>query len=279
VNTQDGPAPNVDVLWCDRCGRPGVVRHRALGDVRAAYELFCEQERDGPDARLFGMGDYYDGPPLDRAGYEAAVDGLVRRCRCGGAFRFTPAPATQPTSEQREGAFVKKNNIDMAVLGGVVERGRTDPGVFRMHKRIEGTWSFAEGMPAFTTTVAHGDRTTELAVDIAPGFGGAGLAPDPLQYMLAGLGACYAATVVTIAAMEGVGLTELRVVAEQDVDVSRVYEMGDGPLMEQISVTVKIGGDFDDDTLARWQQAAREKCPFAFTVINPVPLRTRVERM
>ena len=174
---------------------------------------------------------------------------------------------------------MKKNNIDMGILGGVVERGRTDPGVFRMHKRIEGTWSFAEGSPALTTTVTHGDRTTELAVDIAPGFGGAGLAPDPLQFMLSGLGACYAATVVTIAAMEGVELTWLRVVAEQDVDVSRVYDMGDAPLMEQISVTVKVGGDVDDGTLARWQQMAREKCPLAFTIINPVPLHTRVERI
>jgi uncharacterized OsmC-like protein len=174
---------------------------------------------------------------------------------------------------------MKRNNLDVAVLGSVVERGQNDPAVFRMHKRIEGTWSFAEGTPAFTTTVAHGTRTTELAVDIAPGFGGAGLAPDPLQYMLAGLGACYAATVVTVAAMEGVELLELRVVAEQDVDVSRVYDMGDAPLMEQISVTVKIGGEIDDETLARWQQDAREKCPFAFTIINPVPLLTRVERL
>jgi uncharacterized OsmC-like protein len=174
---------------------------------------------------------------------------------------------------------VKKNNIDMAVLGGVVERSRTDPGVFRMHKRIEGTWSFAEGKPAFTTTVTHGDRTTQLAIDIAPGFGGAGLAPDPLQFMLSGIGACYAATVVTVAAMEGAELTELRVVAEQDVDVSQVYDMGDAPLMEQISVTVRVGGDFDVATLARWEQAAREKCPFAFTVINPIPLHTRVERI
>jgi hypothetical protein len=91
VNAPDSPAPNVDVLWCDRCGRPGVVRHRDLGDTRAAYELFCEQEAMGPDARLFGMGDCYDGPALDRAAYEAAVEGLARRCACGGAFRFAQA--------------------------------------------------------------------------------------------------------------------------------------------------------------------------------------------
>ncbi len=174
---------------------------------------------------------------------------------------------------------MKRNNLDLSVLAGVMERGQQDPGVFKMHKRIEGAWSFVDGSPAFAAAVVHGNQTTVLAVDIAPGFGGTGLAPDPLQYMLTGLGACYAATVVTVAAMEGVEITELQVVAEQDVDVSRVYGMGDAPLMEQISVTVRVGGDVDDDMLARWQQAAREKCPFAFTIINAVPLHTSVERL
>lgn len=173
---------------------------------------------------------------------------------------------------------MRKNNLDLGVLAGVVERGRSDPGVFMMHKRVAGTWSFAEGIPAYTASMAHGDRTTSLSVDVAPGFGGSGLAPDPLQYMLTGLGACYAATVVTIAAVEGDDLTGLSVVAEQDVDVARVYDMGDGPLIEQITVTVTVASDVDDQTLARWQQAAREKCPFAFTVINAVPLRTVVQR-
>ena len=173
---------------------------------------------------------------------------------------------------------MRKNNLDLGVLAAVVERGQSDPGVFTMHKRVEGTWSFAEGTPAYTASMAHGDRETSLSVDVAPGFGGSGLAPDPLQYMLTGLGACYAATVVTIAAMEGVELSELRVVAEQDVDVARVYDAGDGPLIEQITVTVTVATDVDDQTLARWQQAAREKCPFAFTVINPVPLQTVVQR-
>ena len=173
---------------------------------------------------------------------------------------------------------MRKNNLDLGVLAAVVERGQSDPGVFRMHKRVEGTWSFAAGTPAYTASMAHGDRETSLSVDVAPGFGGSGLAPDPLQYMLTGLGACYAATVVTIAAMEGVELSELRVVAEQDVDVARVYDAGDGPLIEQITVTVTVATDVDDQTLARWQQAAREKCPFAFTVINPVPLHTVVQR-
>lgn len=87
-----------------------------------------------------------------------------------------------------------------------MERGRTDASVFRLHKRVEGRWSFTAGEPAYTASVSHGDATTDLHVDIAPGFGGQGLAPDPLQYLLAGLGACYASTLVTIAATEGVAL-------------------------------------------------------------------------
>ncbi len=173
---------------------------------------------------------------------------------------------------------MRKNNLDLGVMAGVVERGRSDPGVFTMHKRVAGTWSFVEGTPAYTASMAHGEMTSVLSVDVAPGFGGSGLAPDPLQYLLTGLGACYAATVVTVAALEGVDLSALSVVAEQDVDVARVYDLGDGPLIEQITVTVTVATDVDDQTLARWQQTAREKCPFAFTVINAIPLNTVVQR-
>lgn len=173
---------------------------------------------------------------------------------------------------------MKRNNLNLAVLAGVVQRGAVDPDAFKMHKRVEGAWSFTDATPAYSAPMAHGDRTTVLSVDVAPGFGGAGLAPDPLQYMLTGLGACFAATVVAVAALEGVDLSELSVVTEQDVDVARVYDMGDGPLMEQITVTVRVVTDVDDQTLARWEQTARAKCPFAFTVINAVPLHTVIQR-
>jgi hypothetical protein len=79
----------------------------------------------------------------------------------------------------------------------------SEPGAVKLQKRVEGTWSLAEGTPQFSTTIAHDDRKTTLHVDMAPPFGGSGLAPDPLQYMLAGLGACYAATLVTIARWRG----------------------------------------------------------------------------
>ena len=174
---------------------------------------------------------------------------------------------------------MRRNNVDLAALAGVLERARSDPGALKLQKRVEGAWSFAAGSPAFSATVGHGEGRSLLHADIAPAFGGAGLAPDPLQYLLFGLGACYAATVVTVAALEGVDLLELRVVAESRADVSHVFGVAERPLMERISVTVRVEAEVDEATLGRWQQAAREKCPFAFTVINAVPLETRVERL
>jgi uncharacterized OsmC-like protein len=173
---------------------------------------------------------------------------------------------------------MKSNNIDVTVLAGVLQRGQQDSAVLKMVKRVEGMWNFAQGAPAFTATVAHGEQTSTMQVDIAPGFGGAGLAPDPLQYMLLGLGSCYAATVVTIAALESIEISGLQVIAESHADMSHVYEINDNPLVERVSVILKVTADVDDDTLSRWQQAARDKCPFAYTVMNAVPLETHIER-
>lgn len=46
--------------------------------------------------------------------------------------------------------------------------------------------------------------------------------------------------------------------------------------MEHV-VTLKVRADVTDSTLARWQQAARQNCPVAFTIAHAVPLETRGE--
>jgi uncharacterized OsmC-like protein len=70
----------------------------------------------------------------------------------------------------------------------------------------------------------------------------------------------------------------VKAVAENAVDVSNVFGLADRPLVERVSVRVTVAAKVDDATLARWTEAARAKCPFAFTVANAVPLETRVER-
>jgi uncharacterized OsmC-like protein len=173
---------------------------------------------------------------------------------------------------------MKRNNVNLAAVGALVERARAEPGAVRLQKRVEGSWSHANGTPQFHASIVHGDGSSMLRADMAPAFGGGGLAPDPLQYLLFGLAACYTATLVMIASMEGVDLGEVKTVAENSVNVSRTLGLGDKPLVERVSVHVTVSAPVDEAHLAGWARAAREGCPFAFTVANAVPLETTVER-
>jgi uncharacterized OsmC-like protein len=173
---------------------------------------------------------------------------------------------------------LKRNNVNLAAVAALAERAASTPAAAKLQKRVEGGWSHADGSPQFSATLLHGDGGSVLSADMAVPFGGGGLAPDPIQYMLFGLAACYTATLVMIASLEGVDLGEVKAVAENAVDVSNVFGLADRPLVERVSVRVTVAAKVDDATLARWTEAARAKCPFAFTVANAVPLETRVER-
>lgn len=171
-----------------------------------------------------------------------------------------------------------RNNVNLAAVAALAERAGSEPSAARLQKRVEGIWSHRAGSPQFSATLGHGSGSSVLSADMAMPFGGGGLAPDPLQYMLFGLAACYTATLVMIASLEGVDLGEVKAVAENVVDVSKVFGLADRPLVERISVRVSVAAKVDDATLARWAEGARAKCPFAFTIANAVPLETRVER-
>jgi hypothetical protein len=75
---------------------------------------------------------------------------------------------------------VKKNNVNLAAVGALVERARTEPGAVRLQKRVEGSWSFKDGTPQFGAIVPHGTGASVLQADMAPAFGGGGLAAGRL---------------------------------------------------------------------------------------------------
>lgn len=170
------------------------------------------------------------------------------------------------------------NNVNLAAVGALAERAKADPLAVRLLKRVEGSWSLRDGTPQFSASVAHGAGGTALVADMAPPFGGGGLAPDPLQYLLFGLAACYTATLVLIASGEGVELQGVHTVAEMAVNAARTFGLGNGALVEKVSVRVTVSAPVDDARLAGWAKAATEACPFAFTVANPIPLVTSVVR-
>ncbi len=173
---------------------------------------------------------------------------------------------------------MKLNNVNLQGMMSFMDQAKADPAVLKKQKRVEGTWDFQEGHPQFKATLAYpaGERTLEA--DLAPFMGGAGLAPDPIQYCLYGLAACFGGTFMSLAAAEGVTLRSLRVIAENQVDLTRPMGLGDKPVVEQVSLRLIADADASDAKLRELEQQARERCPGVYCLTQPIPLETRVER-
>src|SRR3989344_4760096 len=108
---------------------------------------------------------------------------------------------------------MKLNNVDIEKAGAFIEEVKQDKSKALKIKRVEGTWNLKEGKVQFTSTLEHAQGSTITEADGPPFLGGSGLKPDPVQYCLFGLAACYAQTFASIAAAKGVELKQLKVAA------------------------------------------------------------------
>ncbi len=169
------------------------------------------------------------------------------------------------------------NNVNTEAMGKFFEQAKADPETAKKKKRVEGEWVFEEGKAQFKATLAfkQGERVVES--DFAPFMGGRGLAPDPVQYCLYGLAACYAGTFVSIATMEGVELRELRVAIENKMDLSRALGLSDNPIVEGVEIVLSVSSDAPREKLEEIEAEAKERCPGVYCLTEPIPLSTRVE--
>jgi uncharacterized OsmC-like protein len=173
---------------------------------------------------------------------------------------------------------MKINNVNVQAAGEFVEQAKADPSLTKKSKRVEGRWSFAEGQPQFSATMSHKTGETAVQADFAPFMGGGGLAPDPIQYCLYGLAACYAGTFVGLAAAQGVVLRSLSVVAENRVDLSRSLGLSDTPVVERVMLSLEVDTDAEGEQLAELERMAKERCPGVYCLANPIPIDFALER-
>jgi uncharacterized OsmC-like protein len=174
---------------------------------------------------------------------------------------------------------MKINNVNITSAGAFVEQAKADPSVVKKIKRVEGRWCFDEGRPQFSATMPHKTGETTVKADFAPFMGGEGLAPDPIQYCLYGLAACYAGTFVGLAAAAGVVLRSLSVAAENRVDLSRSLGLSDAPVVEQVKLALEVETDADEEQIAELERLARSRCPGVYCLSNPIPIEFELGRV
>src|SRR3989338_9459906 len=167
------------------------------------------------------------------------------------------------------GVGMKINNVDMDKAGAFLEEVKSDRSKAIKTKRVEGEWNLS-GVQ-FTAKLEHATGKTVVEADGPPFMGGSGIKPDPVQYCLFGLAACFAQTFASIAAEKGIKLEKLKVATENKVNLSRALGLGNEPIVERVKLLVEVS-DVDKDKLKEIEQLAKERCPGVYCLTNPIKL-------
>lgn len=171
----------------------------------------------------------------------------------------------------------KMNNINLDQMQKFVEAVKKDPTQALKEKSVTGEWVLQEGKPQFVAELPYQKGKTSLSCEMAPFAGGWGSSPDPLQYCLYGLAACFATTFVATATSENVKLKSLRVTAENKVNLRKQLGLSKEPIIQKIGLKVQVNADVPRSTLERLVKLAEERCPGTECVTRSIPLSAELE--
>ncbi len=139
----------------------------------------------------------------------------------------------------------------------------------------EGEWIFSED-GQFQGKLEYPSGALTVITDQPPPMGGHGKAPNPVQYCVFAMAACYATTFMTLATQQGITVRKLRVQAKVVANMRAILEVEEGPVNLGVELTVEVDSDAPQETLEALRAAADEKCPAAYTVRHPVPFVSRL---
>ena len=168
------------------------------------------------------------------------------------------------------------NNVDIEKAAAFVEEVKKDNSKAIKEKKVSGEWILESSKPQFRAVLQHGDNSTVVEADGPPFLGGSALRPDPVQYCLFGLAACFAQTFAGIAAEKGVNLRKLSVSAENKVDLTTALGLGEKPIVERALLTLKVESD-SPDKIQEIAKLSEARCPGVYCLTHAVPLEVKLE--
>jgi uncharacterized OsmC-like protein len=167
------------------------------------------------------------------------------------------------------------NNVNVQEMEGFVSTIQKDPAQAKKEKRVTGSWVFEQGKPQFVSTIEYAKGTVVLNAELPSFAGGWGTSPDPVQYCLYGLAACFAATFTAIATDGGLLLSKLEVTAENWMDLRKQMGLGDESIIDRVKFTVQAEGASRDE-LERVMELTKERCPGVECLTREIPLEVEL---
>ncbi|MBI4438576.1 OsmC family protein [Candidatus Woesearchaeota archaeon] len=168
------------------------------------------------------------------------------------------------------------NNVNAQEMEKFAATVMKDSSVGKKNKKVKGEWYFDEGKPQFASTVEYAKGSVVLKTELPPFAGGWGTSPDPIQYCLHGIAACFAVTFAATATAEKIELKKLEVTAENWMDLSKQLGFSKRDIIEKVRITVHAEGP-DTETIKRLVKLTEERCPGSECVTRSIPLEVKVE--
>ncbi len=168
------------------------------------------------------------------------------------------------------------NNVNMEGMKRFVETVKNNPAEAKKTKRVTSTWVFDDGKPQVRATLEHKGGAVAVQAELPAFAGGWGTSPDPIQFCMFGLGACFAVTFAATAAQEGVKLSTLEVTAENFMDLRKQLGLSKDHSIEKVRLTVHAEGA-DRKTIERLVKLTEERCPGTEAVVRSLPLEVVVK--
>ena len=173
--------------------------------------------------------------------------------------------------------MTRVNNVDVQKVQSFQSQIKSNPSSAKKTQVIEGEWIIEEGDVQFQSIIEFEGGTTVFKVDSPTFMGGGGKLPGPMHYCLYGLASCYTGTFATMASMLGIQIKKLTTRVEADVDFTRVFGLGDNPVMEEVRVTLYLESDAPEEKIKEAEELALQRCPVVFTLKNPIKLTAGLE--
>jgi uncharacterized OsmC-like protein len=121
-------------------------------------------------------------------------------------------------------------------------------------------------------------RNFKLTVDEPPSLGGTDLGPNPVEVVLAALGACQEIVYSTYAAILGIPIDSLSIKVSGTLDPRGFFGVADVPAgFEGVEYEVDLSSSSPVEKIRELVQVVNQHCPVLDILQRPLPVQTRVE--
>ena len=164
------------------------------------------------------------------------------------------------------------NRINIEVFKKTIENGRNDISSTLKNLEIEGEWRLnTQDGPQFETKLKT-EKAGEVLIqsDETIILGGGGTAPNPVQYCIGGLLACYSATFVKWASMDGIKIDSLKIKASAKMDLSAALALSENPPLSDLEMILTIESDATKEKLLEVNEIAKKRCPGYYCLTHAI---------